>query len=40
MAEQPTYSAYLTTPSKDRYSSVIDVLRNGQPRTFLPMARP
>ena len=29
----PLYSAYLTTPSKDRLS-VIDVLRNGQPRTF------
>ena len=29
----PLYSAYLTTPSKDRFS-VIDLLRNGQPRTF------
>ena len=33
MVNSPLYSAYLTTPSKDRLS-VIDVLRNGQPRTF------
>jgi hypothetical protein len=29
----PLYTAYHTTPSKDRLS-VLDVLRNGQPRTF------
>ena len=33
VVNNPLYSAYLTTPSKDRLS-VIDVLRNGQPRTF------
>ena len=33
MVNNPLYSADLTTPSKDRLS-VIDVLRNGQPRTF------
>ena len=33
VVNNPLYSADLTTPSKDRLS-VIDVLRNGQPRTF------
>ena len=30
----PLYTAYLTTPSKDR-QSVLDVLRNGRPRIYL-----
>ncbi len=33
VVENPLYTSYRTTPSKDRLS-VIDVLRNGQPRTF------
>ena len=33
MVGNPLHTTYLTTPSKDRLS-VIDVLRNGQPRTF------
>ncbi len=33
MVDNPLYTAYLTTPSKDRLS-VLDVLRNGQPRIF------
>ena len=33
VVDNPLYSTYLTTPWKDRLS-VIDVLRNGQPRTF------
>lgn len=33
VVDNPLYTSYLTTPSKDRLS-VIDVLRNGQPRIF------
>ncbi len=33
VVDNPLYTIYLTTPSKDRLS-VIDVLRNGQPRVF------
>jgi hypothetical protein len=33
VVNNPLHSTYLTTPSKDRLS-VVDVLRNGQPRTF------
>ncbi len=33
VVNNPLHTTYLTTPSKDRLS-VIDVLRNGQPRTF------
>ena len=33
VVDNPLHTTYLTTPAKDRLS-VIDVLRNGQPRTF------
>jgi len=33
VVDNPLYTAYLTTPWKDRLS-VLDVLRNGQPRAF------
>lgn len=33
VVNNPLYTTYLTTPGKDRLS-VIDVLRNGQPRVF------